>query len=45
MSYERFFGIDGRWDYFTEENTEAPSASCRLLRRVVTLRNEVRRFV
>jgi len=45
-AYERFFGIDGRWDYITEENAEASIGLLPdLLRRVVTLRNEVRRLV
>jgi hypothetical protein len=44
--YERFFGIDGRWDYLTEENAEISIGLLpELLRRLVTLRNEVRRLV
>jgi hypothetical protein len=44
--YERLFGIDGRWDYITEENAGVSiSLLPDLLRRLVTLRNEVRRLV
>ncbi len=45
-SYEHLFGIGGGWDYITEENAEASiSLLPELLRRLVTLRNEVKRLV
>ena len=45
-SYEHFFGIGGGWDYITEENAEASIGLLpELLRRLVTLRNEVKRLV
>ena len=44
--YEHLFGLGGGWDYLTEENAEASSRLLpELLRRLVTLRNEVRRLV
>src|SRR5262245_6992172 len=44
--YEHFFGIGGWWDYLTEENAEASIGLLpELLRRLVTLRNEVKRLV
>jgi len=40
--YEHFFGMDGGWDYITEENAEASVGMLpQLLRRVVALRNDV----
>jgi hypothetical protein len=43
--YERVFGIGGAWDYLTEENAEVSIGLLpELLRRLVTLRNEVRRI-
>jgi hypothetical protein len=45
-SYEHVFGIGGGWDYITEENAEASIGLLpELLRRLVTLRNEVKRLV
>ena len=44
-AYERFFGISGGWDYITEENAAASIGLLpELLRRLVTLRNEIRRL-
>jgi hypothetical protein len=44
-AYERFFGMGGGWDYITEENAEVSiSLLPELLRRLVTLRNEVQRL-
>jgi len=44
--YEHFFGIGGGWDYITEENAEASIGLLpELLRRLVTLCNEVKRLV
>jgi hypothetical protein len=44
--YEHFFGMGGGWDYITEENAEASIGLLpELLRRLVTLRNEVKRLV
>ena len=44
--YEHFFGMGGGWDYITEENAEASVGLLpELLRRLVTLRNEVARPV
>ena len=44
--YEHFFGIGGGWDYITEENAEASIGLLpELLRRLVTLRNDVKRLV
>jgi len=44
--YEHFFGMVGGWDYITEENAEASIGLLpELLRRLVTLRNEVKRLV
>jgi hypothetical protein len=44
--YEYFFGLGGGWDYITEENAEASIGLLpELLRRLVTLRNEVKRLV
>jgi hypothetical protein len=44
--YEHLFGMGGRWDYITEENAEASIGLLpELLRRLVTLRNEVKRLV
>jgi len=44
--YEHFFGISGGWDYLTEENAEVSIGLLpELLRRLVTLRNEVQRLV
>src|SRR5262245_32738569 len=44
--YEHFFGIGGGWDYLTEENAEVSIGLLPgLLRRLVTLRNEVQRLV
>src|SRR5262247_1603413 len=44
--YEHFFGIDGGWDYITEENAERSVGLLpELLRRVVALRNAVARLV
>ena len=43
--YEHVFGMGGGWDYITEENAEASVGLFpELLRRLVTLRNEVRRL-
>jgi hypothetical protein len=45
-SYEHFFGVGGGWDYITEENAEASIGLLpELLRRLVTLRNEIMRLV
>ena len=46
-TYEHFFGIVGTgWDYVTEENAEASIGLLpELLRRVVDLRNEVKRLL
>jgi len=45
-SYEHFFGMGGGWDYITEQNAEASIGLLpELLRRLVTLRNEVKRRV
>jgi hypothetical protein len=44
--YEHFFGMGGGWDYITEENAdESVRLLPELLRRLVTLRNEVKRLV
>jgi len=44
--YEHCFGIAGGWDYMTEENAGVSiDLLPELLRRLVTLRNEVRRLV
>ena len=44
--YEHVFGIGGGWDYITGENARVSiSLLPELLRRLVTLRNEVRRLV
>ncbi|HJZ75421.1 MAG TPA: hypothetical protein VKE51_26990 [Vicinamibacterales bacterium] len=44
--YEHLFGMGGGWDYITEENAEASIGLLpELLRRLVTLRNEVKRLV
>jgi hypothetical protein len=44
--YEHFFGMGGGWDYLTEENAEASiNLLPELLRRLVALRNEVKRRV
>jgi len=44
--YEHFFGMGRGWDYITDENAEASVGLLpELLRRVVTLRNEVARLV
>jgi len=44
--YEHFFGIGGGWDYLTEENAEASIGLLpELLRRLVSLRNDVRKLV
>jgi len=44
--YEHFFGMSGGWNYITEENAEASIGLVpELLRRLVTLRNGVRRLV
>jgi hypothetical protein len=44
--YEHFFGMGGGWDYITEGNAEASIGLLpELLRRLVTLRNEVKRLV
>jgi hypothetical protein len=43
--YEHLFGMGGGWDYITEENAEASIGLLpELLRRLVTLRNEVKRL-
>jgi|SRR5436190_5623976 len=45
-AYEYFFGMGGGWDYITEENAEASVGLLpELIRRVVTLRNDVARLV
>jgi hypothetical protein len=45
-AYEHFFGMGGGRDYLTEENAElAIGLLPELLRRLVTLRNEVQRLV
>jgi hypothetical protein len=44
--YEHFFGMGGGWDYLTEENAEVSIGLLpELLRRLVTLRNEVQRLL
>jgi hypothetical protein len=44
--YEHFFGMGDGWDYLTEENADASIGLLpELLRRLVTLRNEVKRLV
>ena len=44
--YEHIFGMGGGWDYVTEENAETSIGLLpELLRRLVTLRNEVKRLV
>jgi hypothetical protein len=44
--YEHFFGMGGGWDYITEENAETSIGLVpELLRRLVTLRNEVKSLV
>ena len=44
--YEHFFGMGGGWDCITEENAEASIGLLpELLRRLVILRNEVKRLV
>jgi len=44
--YERFFGIEGRWDYLTEENAEESIGLLPdLLRRLLTVRKNVRMLV
>jgi hypothetical protein len=44
--YEHFFGMGGGWNYITEENAEASIGLLpELLRRLVTLRNEVKKLV
>jgi hypothetical protein len=41
-----FFGMGDGWDYLTEENADASIGLLpELLRRLVTLRNEVKRLV
>jgi hypothetical protein len=44
--YEHFFGMGGGWNYITEENAEASVGLLpELLRRLVELRNQVKRIV
>ena len=45
-AYENYFGMGAGWDYITEENAEVSIGLLpELLRRLVHLRNEVRRLV